>query len=221
MSAAPNLSGLTEEEQAELLALSEVEYGYPRLADFICEHCPTEPPPPHLGPLISLIERARRGERVRACLHMPPRHSKTTTILRGLVWYLMSAQADTCAYATYSGEVGWEKSGIARNFALQVGLRLAADSKAKNLWKTPSGGGMYGTGVGGPLTGRGVDGLMIVDDPFSNPEEAMSPVIREKVWKWFNGVVYTRLQKRASVIVVHTRWHPDDLIGRLMKQAAE
>jgi predicted phage terminase large subunit-like protein len=79
------------------------------------------------------------------------------------------------------------------------------------------GGGLLAGGLQSGLTGQGVSGLFIVDDPFKNREEANSPVIREKIWDNFNEVVFTRLEG-ASVIVVHTRWHEDDLIGRLTTQ---
>jgi predicted phage terminase large subunit-like protein len=79
---------------------------------------------------------------------------------------------------------------------------------------------MLATGVGGPLTGHGVD-VLIVDDPVKNRAEAESAVHREKAWDWFNDVAFTRLEPNASWIVNMARWHQDDLAGRLIAQGWE
>lgn len=76
---------------------------------------------------------------------------------------------------------------------------------------------MIATGIGGSITGEGAD-LLIVDDPIKNNEEAQSNTIREKIWSEWESTLTTRLHKGASVIVVMTRWHEDDLIGRLLEQ---
>lgn len=76
-------------------------------------------------------------------------------------------------------------------------------------------GSYYSVGVGGSLTGRGAD-ILVVDDPVSNMEDAMSERVREKTWDWFTSVAYTRLSPGAGMVVMATRWHMDDLIGRLL-----
>ncbi len=75
---------------------------------------------------------------------------------------------------------------------------------------------MVTAGVGGPLTGRGAD-ILIIDDPVKNSEEANSDTYRERAWDWFRSVAMTRLEPNASVIIVATRWHEDDLIGRVTR----
>ncbi|MDQ1266192.1 MAG: Terminase protein, partial [Bacteroidota bacterium] len=75
-------------------------------------------------------------------------------------------------------------------------------------------GGMFCTGAGGSLTGRGAE-LFIIDDPIKNNSEANSPVIRDKIWEWFKATVFTRLEKDGAMIVIMTRWHEDDLCGRI------
>jgi predicted phage terminase large subunit-like protein len=82
------------------------------------------------------------------------------------------------------------------------------------------GGSYYAVGIGGGLTGRGFD-LGIIDDPTKDAEEAQSANIREKVWEWYRTVFRTRAAPGAAVIVVMTRWHHDDLVGRLLRLAAE
>jgi predicted phage terminase large subunit-like protein len=203
---------LAKDLQAAERELALLIGGRESLRAFIARVAPHHPPPRHLEPLITLIERAR-WERIRACVSMPPRHAKTITILRAIAWWLMLTPADTCAYTSYSDRQAWSKSRIARGLAQQAGVRMG-DSETMAEWRTSKGGGMLATGAGGGLTGQGVSGLMVVDDPYKLREEAESPVIREKVWDWFTDVVDSRLEG-ASVLVVHTRWVQDDLIGRL------
>jgi hypothetical protein len=103
-----------------------------------------------------------------------------------------------------------------RDYAKRAGITLRDDSAALHEWRTPDGGGLLATGVGGPLTGHGVK-LLVIDDPFKNREEADSALVRQKVYDWFTSTAMTRVEPGGSVIVVHTRWHRDDLIGRLAR----
>jgi len=85
-------------------------------------------------------------------------------------------------------------------------------------WYTRANGGLLATGVGGPLTGYGVDGLMIIDDPYKNRAEAESSAYRSKVDSWFRSVAATRVHPKGSIIVIQTRWHPNDLAGTLINE---
>ena len=76
---------------------------------------------------------------------------------------------------------------------------------------------MTTSGVGGPITGKGAD-LLIVDDAIKNAQEALSGRHRQKVWDWFASTALTRLEPGGKVIIVMTRWHEDDLVGRLLKR---
>ena len=201
------------EEIAELGDLLADNKGVEPLRDFITDLVPMEPPPEHTRVLTDLVERAR-NERVMACISWPPRHAKTVTMLRSLAWWIKHAKADTCAYVSYSDTQARSKSRLCRNWALQAGVELMRDSKNMGEWRTAYGGGLISGGAGGGLTGQGVSGLMIVDDPYKNRAEVDSTLIRERIWEWFNEVVYTGLEK-ASVFTIATRWHEDDLIGRL------
>lgn len=200
----------------ELLRLLEAQVGGERLGAFIDRLTPRHSPPPHLAKLIKLVEAARIAG-IRACVSLPPRHGKTTTILHGLAWMVSRDPRLTHAYVSYSDDLSRSKSRIARRLAEQAGATLAKDSKNLAEWRTEAGGGLLATGVGGPLTGQGVTGCLVVDDPIKNRQEAESANAREKLWEWFGDVAYTRLEPGASCIVVATRWHSDDLIGRLAK----
>lgn len=81
-------------------------------------------------------------------------------------------------------------------------------------------GGMITSGVGGGVTGKGAD-ILIIDDPIKNAEEARSQVIRDKTWEWFTSVAYTRLEPGGIIIIIMTRWHEDDIVGRLLKMNEE
>jgi hypothetical protein len=119
---------------------------------------------------------------------------------------------------TYSADLSRSKSRKARTLAKTAGVQIAGDAKSLSEWRTTSGGGLLATGVGGPLTGQGVTGLLVVDDPVKNRVEAESEATRESVWEWFNDVAYTRLEPGASCLVVMTRWHPQDLAGKLIEE---
>lgn len=173
--------------------------------------------PVHLAAVAELLERSRR-EPVRALVSVSPRHGKTEIILHGLAWLLSHAPDRTHAYVTYAAQVAYSKSRSIRDYARTLGVAIRSDAEALHEWRTPERGGVLATGIGGPLTGHGVDGVLVVDDPIKNREEAESTIIRERNHSWFTSVALTRIEPRGSVLVVHTRWHEDDLIGRLARE---
>jgi predicted phage terminase large subunit-like protein len=99
---------------------------------------------------------------------------------------------------------------------VDLGLRLARDQKAMGRWTLDSGGGVYAIGIGGGLTGRPLD-LLIIDDPVKDPQAADSLLRSEQAWDWWFAVARPRLAPWAPVIVVQTRWHEDDLMGRMQR----
>jgi predicted phage terminase large subunit-like protein len=173
--------------------------------------------PPHIQRIGELITRVDAGETIRAIIAMPPRHGKTETVLRGLSWLLQRDPARVHAFTTYAAELSWSKSRHIRRYAIDAGLSLDRATASVSEWRTTQGGGVLATGVGGPLTGQGVTGLAVVDDPVKNRSDAESPTMRERVWGWFTDVFYTRLEPGSSAIVIATRWHLDDLVGRLLE----
>jgi predicted phage terminase large subunit-like protein len=182
--------------------------------EFIPAVSPHLPPPSHIQPVIQQVELGARVGRRRVCIAMPPRHAKTTTLLHGFAWWLKHYPADTCGYFTYGERQARSKSRIAFRLAIEAQVALDPASKDMSEWRTVEQGGLLAGGAGGALTGQGIQGLFVIDDPYKNRQEADSIVIRERIWEWFNEVVMTRLEG-GTVVVVHTRWHQDDLIGRL------
>lgn len=165
---------------------------------------------------------ARGGGRF--IVEMPPRHGKSEFCSRWLpTQYLAVRPWHRVIAASYTAELAHMNGGRVRDtfeaHQDELGTTLKQDSRARGRWNTFHGGGMLCAGVGGGLTGFGGN-LIIVDDPIKNAEEAGSEVIRAKHWAWWGTVLRTRLEPGGTIVVVLTRWHPDDLAGRLLAQAA-
>jgi phage terminase large subunit-like protein len=212
-------SQLTEAEQQDLAELLADQAEAEGLADFIRRVTPHHPPPRHIFPIIREFEKARLraasgGTPIRVCVSMPPRHTKSETIFNGLAWWMANVPADTHAYLSYSIDQARSQSRKIRRRAIDGGVAIDASMSNLSEWRTTNGGGLFSSGVDGPLTGKGITGIAVIDDPFKSRKDADSEATRETVWDWFTSVVMTRLED-ASVMVVHTRWHGDDLIGRL------
>jgi hypothetical protein len=95
-------------------------------------------------------------------------------------------------------------------------VTLAEDSQAKGKWNTNGRGAYNAVGVGGATTGKGAD-FLIIDDPVKNRQDAESEVVRQSTWEWYTSTALTRLSPDGAVIVVMTRWHDDDLVGRIRR----
>jgi predicted phage terminase large subunit-like protein len=182
------------------------------LIDFIPRVSPHLEPPNHLAPYIEVLELAQR-EPIKVVVAAPPQHSKTETTKHAIVRYLLRQPHRRNAYISYNFTRAEAVSLETQWIAGAAGLSF---SGTRERWYTPQGGGLLATGIGGGLTGYGIDGVMVVDDPFKNREEAESPVIREHHEQWFTSTAISRLHPGASVVVMATRWHPDDLSGRLI-----
>lgn len=154
---------------------------------------------------------------------VPPRHGKSQQCSIDFpAWYLGKRPEKEIITASYSGELAQEFGGKTREKvaspiykAIFPNVQLREDEKARSRWKTKQGGGYVAVGVGGAITGRGAD-ILLIDDPVKNREEAESEVYREKIWNWFTSTAYTRLEPGGVVIVIMTRWHLDDLVGRIL-----
>lgn len=188
------------------------------LLDFFRSASPQLDSPTHLSPILDAFERAARGEAIRAVISTPPQHGKTLTTQHSIVWGLRRNPALRYVYCTYEAQRAWDVSMDVLSLAQQC--KVSA-SGSRRRWLTPEGGGLLATGIGGPLTGYPVDGVLIIDDPVKNSGEAESATFRERTVKWFQSTAMTRVHKGASVIVIQTRWHPDDLAGYLIRQGWE
>jgi hypothetical protein len=170
------------------------------------------------------LERVERGEIDRLMLLMPPRHGKSELASKSMPAWSIGRKPwrqfiSASASVDLARDWGREVRNIVMSEAYQsvFSTRLQEDSKAAGKWNTQEGGCFYAVGVGGSPLGRGAD-IFLIDDPFGSMENARSPVIREKVWNWYTGTVYNRLQADGAVVLINHRMHEDDLSGRLIEQ---
>lgn len=201
----------------EFLRVAMMRAASRSLYDFVPRVSPQFTAPRHLAGLVDALDCAMVSE-VKVCSSTPPRHTKTSTIVHWIIRRILTVPDSLIAYITYNQTRGESVSRTARAIAERAGVKFTTDSLGE--WRTSNGCKVIWTGVGGSLTGEGFH-VVIVDDPIKDREEAESQLQRQKVYDWFNGVVYTRQEpgkRGTSFVVNHTRWHPDDLIGRLTAQ---
>lgn len=170
--------------------------------------------PEHLAPLANFFDRVSRGEVVRMLFSAPPQVGKSVVMSTGCARYVARQPARPIIYATYGASLAEQKSREARDIAAQCGVELRADASSVGDWLTPQGGGMRARGVGGSTIGNPAK-LFVIDDPHKDREEAESALLRQKVFEWYLAVAETRTHPDSSILIAHSRWHDDDLIGRL------
>lgn len=148
-------------------------------------------------------------------LSVPPRHGKSEQVTVRYPAYLLAR------FPKLRTIIGAYNAALARKFSrktrrlLAERMALAADANTAEDWETTEGGGLRAVGMGGGVTGHGAN-LIIIDDPVKSREEAESETYREKVWDWFTDDIYTRLEPGGVVVIIMTRWHEDDLVGRIL-----
>jgi hypothetical protein len=181
----------------------------------------------HLDILDQTLMRVSRGELTRVIVTMPPRHGKSERVSKKFpAWHVGRNPDDEIIVSSYSLSLARDFSIIARDTLKERGKRifgneLSSNKQAGESWGIEGHrGGVNAAGVGGPITGKGAR-IAIIDDPFKNHEEANSEVTRETVWNWYTTTLYTRLTPDGRIIIVMTRWHEDDLVGRLLKKEAD
>ena len=170
--------------------------------------------------LCEIVERIDRGELKRVAISVGPQFGKSQIISRAApAWLSGRDRYRNLMLGSYNqdfaNDFGAEVRDIVKSKAhQQVFPDHILKSEAVYHQMTREGGQSNFVGVGGSGTGKPAD-IFVVDDPIRNDEDAQSEPFRNKLWKWFNGVVFSRLHDGSAIVVVHTRWHQDDLIGRL------
>lgn len=178
---------------------------------------------PHHRLMAEMLMTVERGERLREGISIPPQFGKSEQITRLFVaWVVGRNPYRNVMVGTYSQDFANDQGGHVRAYMQSKryslvfpNVRLRSDSKAKDHMTTEQGGQLSFLGRGGAGTGKPAD-FFIIDDPIKDDQEAQSDTIREQTYQWFSKVAYTRCHSLAAIIIVHTRWHEDDLIGRLM-----
>ena len=163
------------------------------------------------------------GEDVRMMIFMPPRHGKSDMATQKFPsWVLGKEPTIPVLVSSYSSDLATDFGQKTRDimqspqYDAMFDTRLRSDAKAKGRWLTQGGGSYTAVGVGGTATGRGFK-IGIIDDPFKNREEADSATIRDSRHKWYQSTFSTREEGNSMIVFILTRWHDDDLAGRVLK----
>lgn len=167
------------------------------------------------------------GRIKRLMVFMPPRHGKSELTSRYFpAWYLGTFPDKRIILASYEADFAATWGRKARNLLEEFGpslfgVKVSPESSAASRWDIDGHeGGMVTAGVRGPITGKGAN-VAIIDDPVKNDQEAMSQTYRDAAWDWYRATFSTRIQEDGAIILVMTRWHEDDLAGRLLKAQKE
>jgi predicted phage terminase large subunit-like protein len=172
------------------------------------------------------FDRIADGSLKRLIVNMPPRHTKSEFSSYLLPAWLMGRKPTLkIMQTTHTAELAFRFGRKVRNLmnsqeykAVFEAVELRADSQAAGRWETSKGGEYFAAGVGGAVTGRGAD-LLIIDDPHSE-QDALSPTALEHAYEWYTSGPRQRLQPGGAIVIVMTRWAENDLTGKLLRQQA-
>jgi predicted phage terminase large subunit-like protein len=228
---------LSEQEQRRLLLeletlaeLKRKELAQERFLPFVKAVWPTFIGGRHHERMAAAFERVARGECKRLIINMPPRHTKSEFASYLLpAWFLGKFPHKKVIQTAHTAELSVGFGRKVRNLvdsdvyrSIFPSLSLSADSKAAGRWNTSKGGDYFAIGVGGAVTGKGAD-VLIIDDPHSEQEAALAqvnPDIYDKVYEWYTSGPRQRLQPGGAIVIVMTRWSLRDLTGQVIKSSA-
>jgi predicted phage terminase large subunit-like protein len=165
--------------------------------------------------ICAALARVSSGATNRLMIFCPPRHGKSALVtIRYPIWRLERDPTLRVIVASYNQLLANRFSRQSRRLAAGR-IELDRERRAVEEWQTAEGGTYRAIGVGAGITGQGGD-LIMIDDPIKSREEAESAAYREMVWDWFTNDLWTRREPGASMILIQTRWHEDDLAGRIL-----
>jgi predicted phage terminase large subunit-like protein len=185
----------------------------------------------HHKRMAEAFERVANGTCKRLIINMPPRHTKSEFASYLLpAWFLGKFPHKKVIQTSHTAELAVGFGRKVRNLVdsevynnIFPDLALQSDSKAAGRWNTSKGGDYFAIGVGGAVTGKGAD-VLIIDDPHSEQEAAMAatnPEVYDKVYEWYTSGPRQRLQPGGAIVIVMTRWAARDLTGQVLKSAAQ
>jgi predicted phage terminase large subunit-like protein len=178
---------------------------------------------PHLELLnLKLVQAAVQPNR-KLMVFMPPRHGKSELVSRFYpAWFLGNWPDRHVILTSYEADFAASWGRLGRDILEELGLELfevevRGDSSAAHRWQIKGHeGGMITAGVDGPITGKGAE-LFVIDDPVKNSKDAESEVKQEAAWNWWQTTARTRFNPGCSIVLLMTRWHQNDLAGRILK----
>lgn len=171
------------------------------------------------------MDRVFAGELNRVIIMMPPGSAKSTyATVRAPAYLLGRYGKKGVISASYNDTLAEQFGRKVRNLVASEAHQevfpnsaLSPDSRAKGEWETTEGGFYFACGVGSGVTGRRAD-VIIVDDPIKSRQEADSKLIRDKTWQWYTTDLRTRGKPGYAIVLIQTRWHEDDLAGRILPE---
>jgi predicted phage terminase large subunit-like protein len=219
-----------EAQLVKLEKLKQKELAQTKFIKFVERVWPTFISGRHHKIMAEAFERVAKGELKRLIINMPPRHTKSEFASYLLPsWFLGKFPNKKVIQTSHTAELAVGFGRKVRNLVdsevyneIFPELSLQADSKAAGRWNTSKGGDYFAIGVGGAVTGKGAD-LLIIDDPHSEQEAALAavnPDVYDKVYEWYTSGPRQRLQPGGAIVVVMTRWAQRDLTGQVLKNAA-
>ena len=179
--------------------------------------------------LANMLMDIEKGAKDRVCVNIPPRHGKSQLVsIFYPAWFLGRNPTKKVMMVSHTTDLAVDFGRKVRNLIstdeyaqIFPTVKLAIDSKSAGRWNTNSGGEYYACGVGSALAGRGAD-LLLVDDPHSEQDVINGNFSTfEKAYEWYTFGARTRLMPGGRVAIVQTRWHMDDLTGRVVKDMAQ
>jgi predicted phage terminase large subunit-like protein len=209
---------MTVEVRVALEQVAREELARRHLLDFGALVYPRFEAPPHIAYIAELLERIEAGTLRNLCVSVPVRHGKSVLCSQVFPsWYIGRHPAKSVILASHAESLAVLNSRAAKHLVEDDrwpfdDVRMSLDSASVGRWNVTQGGGTYAVGVGGSITGRGAN-LLIVDDPL---HDALSEAERESAWRWFREVAVPRLEPGGSIIVVGARFAGDDVVGRIM-----
>lgn len=185
------------------------------------------------GLIAGALDRVVDGSVTRLMIFAPPQHGKSELVsVRLPAFWLGKRPDDPVVLASYGADLAESKSRQARDVVAseeyealfgdlapsEMAVSVRADSRSVRRWQLEGRrGAMLAVGVGGPITGHGAQ-LGIIDDPVENWEQAQSQTYRDRAWEWYRGTFRTRIWESGAIVLIMTRWHEDDLAGRLLRE---
>jgi predicted phage terminase large subunit-like protein len=178
--------------------------------------------------LSNLLMEIAAGKKDRVCVNIPPRHGKSQLVsIYFPAWFLGKFPNKKVMMVSHTTDLAVDFGRKVRNIVDSAAYKqifptvnLAADSKSAGRWNTNVGGEYYACGIGSSIAGRGAD-LLLVDDPHSEQDVINGNFdVFDKAYEWFTYGARTRLMPQGKVAIIQTRWHLDDLTGRVVKDMA-
>jgi hypothetical protein len=231
-----NLDAYSPEEQAEIDKIADI-LTRRQVADTcqndliaFCQHMqPDYKVGKHHRVLADLLMQIAGGEKDRVCVNIPPRHGKSHLVSTYFpAWFIGKYPDKKVLMVSHTTDLAVDFGRKVRNIIdserfkdIFPEITLAIDSKSAGRWNTNRGGEYFACGVGSALAGRGAD-LLLVDDPHNEQDVINGNFgVFEKAYEWFTYGARTRLMPGGRVAIVQTRWHQDDLTGRVTRDMAQ